>query len=365
MTTEKIMSANNQLSLTDSDEISLRELFEKIQKILKYLISKWWIILLTGTLGGANGYIHAYRQPIKYTAKITFVLEDSKGGGSGLASLAGQFGFDLGGSAGGSVFSGDNILSFLKSKNLVRETLLTSFSEKSNETLADRYADIYKLKESWIRNNKIGKINFSKFNINSLPRLEDSLMQNIEERIIENELFVIRPDKKYSFIEAKITTLDEEFSKTFLDRLVKVASELYIVSKTKTKAANIALLQRRADSLSAVLNNKTYSAAASQQSLVDVNPALKISSISSEITNRDKTISSTIFAEVVKNLELSKTLLNQEMPFIQVVEQSTFPLPKEKPSKINSLVLGSFFSVSLTILYLLGFKWFKFQARAK
>ena len=40
------------------------------------------------------------------------------------------------------------------------------------------------------------------------------------------------------------------------------------------------------------------------------------------------------FAEVVKNLELSKTLLNQETPVIQVVDQSTFPLEKEKPVKL-------------------------------
>ncbi len=362
MTTENNpLTVNSQLT-THSDEISLKELIEKIQQLWKYLRAKWLIIVIAGLLGGVIGFVYAYIQPVKYIAKMTFVVEDAKGGsGAGLASLAGQFGFDVGGGGGGSIFSGDNILLFLKSESLVRETLLTSFDEKSGVTLADRYAEVNKLKEAWRKNKKIGEINFSKFKIEQLPRKEDSLLQSIEAGIIKNELAIAKPDKKASFIEAKSTSLDEAFAKIFLDRLVKVATERYVESKTKTKTANVAMLQKRADSLSAVLNNKTFSAAASQQSLVDANPALKTSAISSEITTRDKTMAATVFAEVVKNLELSKTLLNQETPVIQIVDQSTFPLEKEKVGKLKSLMLGGFLAGFLTILYLIASKWLKSQ----
>jgi len=361
MTTENnIPTVNSQLT-TDSDEISLKELIEKVQHVWKYLLSKWVFIVLAGIVGGVIGFVYAYRQPVKYIAKMTFVVEDAKSSGGGLASLAGQFGFDLGGGGGGSIFSGDNILLFLKSESLVRETLLTPFDDKSGVTLADRYAEVNKLKEAWEKNEKIGNIQFSKFNADNLPRKEDSLLQAIETGIIKNELAIARPDKKASFIEAKTTTLDEGFSKLFLDRLVKIAIERYVQSKIKTKASNVAMLQRKADSLTAVLNNKTFSAAASQQALVDANPALKTNAISSEISTRDKTMAATIFAEVVKNLELSKTLLNQETPVIQIVDQSTFPLEKEKTSKLKSLILGGFLAGFLTILYLIALKWLKNQ----
>ncbi len=361
MTTENKPSTANSHPTIESDEISLKELIEKIQQLWKFLLSKWIFIVLAGMIGGVIGFFYAYKQPVKYIAKMTFVVEDAKGGGGGLASLAGQFGFDVGGGGGGSIFSGDNILLFLKSESLVRETLLTPLDEKSQITLADRYAEVNKLKEGWSKNEKIGNVQFSKFKIDNLPRKEDSLLQGIEAGIIKNELVVAKPDKKASFIEAKTTTLDESFSKIFLDRLVKVATERYVESKIKTKSANVSMLQRRTDSLSSVLNSKTYSAAASQQSLVDANPALKTSTISSEITSRDKTMAATVFAEVVKNLELSKTLLNQETPIIQIVDQSTFPLEKEKTSKLKSLILGGFLAGFLTILYLLASKWLKTQ----
>jgi hypothetical protein len=362
MTTENIPSTVNSQLPTDSDEISIKELIEKLQSIWKYLLTQWVKIILIGSIGGVIGFIYAYMQPVKYIAKMTFVVEDAKGGGgSGLASLAGQFGFDIGGGGGGSIFSGDNILLFLKSESLVRETLLTPFDEKGKSTLADRYAEVMKMKEGWSKNPKIGTVDFSKFKKGDLPRKEDSILQSIESSLIKGSLTIARPDKKASFIEAKVNSQDEVFSKLFLDRLVKVATERYIESKTKTKAANVAMLQRKADSLAAVLNNKTYSAAASQQALVDANPALKTNIIGSEISARDKTMAATIFAEVVKNLELSKTLLNQETPVIQVVDKSTFPLEKEKVSKLKSLILGGILTVFLTILYLLVKKWLQDQ----
>jgi hypothetical protein len=361
MTTENKLTTYNLQPTTPEDEISLKELIEKLQSLWKYLLTQWLKIVVIGLLGGAIGFVYAYRQPVKYIAKMTFVVEDAKSSGGGLASLAGQFGFDIGGGGGGSIFSGDNILLFLKSESLVRETLLTPFDEKGTSTLADRYAEVMKMKEAWVENEKIGNVDFSKFKSEILPRKEDSILQSIENGLIKSSLTIARPDKKASFIEAKVTSLDESFSKLFLDRLVKVATERYVESKTKTKAANVAMLQRKADSLTAVLNNKTYSAAASQQNLVDANPALKTNAISSEISTRDKTMAATIFAEVVKNLELSKTLLNQETPVIQVVDQSTFPLEKEKTSKRKSLILGSFLAGFLTIMYLLSSKWLKSQ----
>jgi len=344
-----------------SDEISIKELIQKMKSLWKFLFSKWLVISLFGILGAAIGFGYAFLQPIKYTSKLSFVVEDGKSGGGGLASLAGQFGFDLGGGGGGGVFSGDNILLFLKSEGLVRETLLTSYDELGKMTLADRYAEVAKLKEGWEKNPKVGVVEFSPFVAKVMPRKEDSLMQTLVSSVIKTDLSVAKPDKKASFVEVKVVTLDEMFSKLFAERLVKIATDRYIESKTKTKALNIAKLQYKADSLAALLNNKTYAAAASQQSLVDANPALRTAPIASEITSREKTMAATIFAEVVKNLEISKTILNQETPVIQMVDQSTFPLPKERVGKLKSLILGVLLAGFFIILYLLAQKWLRTQ----
>src|SRR5690349_2993679 len=94
------------------EEISLKDLIGNTKELVNYLLKRWYFIILGGILGAGAGFIYAKMQPVKYVSRLSFVVEDSKGGVGGLASLAGQFGFDLGGGGGGGVFSGDNILLF-------------------------------------------------------------------------------------------------------------------------------------------------------------------------------------------------------------------------------------------------------------
>ncbi|KIC94637.1 hypothetical protein [Flavihumibacter solisilvae] len=342
----------------EEEEVSLKEFIRGSINWWKSLITaKWMWIAVAGLIGSAFGVAIAWLQPKKYASRLSFVVEEGKASMGGLASLAGQFGFDIGGSAGGGVFSGDNILLFMKSESLCRETLLTPYD--SGRVLADRYIEVTKLKKSWEDNKKIGKVSFFTYSNGKLPRIEDSLMQVMVERILEKDLVVNKPDKKASFIEVITVMPDELLSKQFNDRLVKIATDRYVESKVKVKALNVEKLQHRADSLEALLNSRTYSAASSQQNLVDLNPALRIAPVAAEISGREKTIAATIFGEVTKNLEIAKIALSQETPVVQMVDVSTLPLKVKKQSKLVSLLVGGFLGAFAYVLYLIFIKWWR------
>lgn len=348
------------MSNIQMSEPSIKDLIIKSNRLFKFLSNKKRKIFFVSFLGGLVGLLLALATPKKYTYKLTFVVEESKGQVGGLSALAGQFGFDLGGSVGGGVFSGDNILVFLKSENLCRETLLTYYDDNQLVTLADRYAQVMGMKKKWIKKKKIGDINFSEFKNKPLPRLEDSLLQVIiKKNILKNDLFITKPDKKSTFIQVALSSRDEKFSALFSQRLVKIATTKYVESKTKLKVANVAMLQRRADSLAALLNNKTFEVAQSQQVLIDLNPALKMTPINAEISTREKSMIGTIFAEVVKNLEIAKTILSQETPAIQIVDQSFFPLEKIVASKSAYSIISSFIFMILFVSYLVFIRWIK------
>lgn len=338
--------------------MTIPELILQLKELRHFLFSKWKKVFLISFIGLLLGIVVAYFTPVKYAAKTTFVVEESKSS-SGLASLAGQFGFDIGGAvSGGGLFSGDNILLFLKSESLCREALMTFYDSSSNITLADKYAEANGFKKSWQKNEKIGDVSFAKFIGKKLPRKEDSLLQFIiKKRILENDLYVYKPDKKASFISVTSIMRDEMLSKLFTDRLVAIATKLYVESKIKVKQANVNMLQKRADSLAAILNNKTFVAASSQQSLIDVNPALRTAPIVAEISTREKTMIGSIFSEVVKNLEISKTILSQEVPAIQIIDESTLPLEKKKLSKLLYGIGGGFVFGLLSVLYFLSRFW--------
>ena len=89
-----------------TDEISLKELIQKLGEWWKYLLSKWMVIVFCALVGSGIGFLYASIKKPEYKAVVTFALEDDKqssGGLSGALGLASSLGIDLGTSAGGGI----------------------------------------------------------------------------------------------------------------------------------------------------------------------------------------------------------------------------------------------------------------------
>ncbi len=339
------------------DTISLKELILKIKESCVFILKKWKILCLVGFIGGICGFFYASSNKATYTAKITFVLEEGKGatvGLGGLASLAGQFGVYVGGSSNGGLLSGDNILLYFKSPSLAREVLLSKFDSSTNVSIADVYANVYDLKKEWGENNKIGNVNFPILNTNgSYSRLQDSLLQTIINKIITSQFTVARTDKKAGFIDVSCYMQNELLAKTYCESIVQKVVDRYINIKTQRQYATVQKLQLRVDSIADLLRQKTVSSASLQNSssTLDINPLYRTgTSVAVESALRDKTLLSTIFANVTQNLELAKFALSQETPVIQIVDSPILPLKKEKISKLKTSLLGFFVFVFIMIL---------------
>ena len=338
----------------NSDEISLSELIQKVKGWFSFLKTQWKKILLVGFISGCIGFVFAWMQPIKYTANISFIVEEGKSNsGGGLAALAGQFGFDVSGGAGNSIIAGDNILLYLKSESLIRATLLSPFDSSKNYSLADKYADVYSLRKSWEKNSKIGKLYFPSNNSKGYSIKQDSLLKGIISNILLKQLSVERPEKKATFIVAQVTFNDQILAKLFCERLVYLTTEKYVDIKTTRQKNNVNKLQYRADSLEHLLNLKTYTSTESLKKLMDLNPLFRSEATSVEISGRDKMVIQTIYGEIVKNLEIARVTLNQETPVIQVVDSPYLPLKKNKTSKLISLIVGGFFGSLIFIGWLI------------
>lgn len=342
-----------------SDEISLKDFIIKIKELVSFILQKWKIIAVVGFIGGICGFFYASSQKETYTAKTTFVLEEGKGasdGWGGLASLAGQFGVDMGGSSAGGLLSGDNILLYFKSPSLAREVLLSSFDSSNNASIADIYAYDYELKKSWAENEKIGNLDFPILNSNKpYSRLQDSLLQTIINTIITSQFKVARTDKKAGFIDVSITMQNELLAKKYCECIVQKVVERYINIKTQRQNATVQKLQLRVDSIASLLKQKTFSSASLQNSssTMDINPLYRTgTSVAVESTLRDKTLLSTIFASVTQNLEMARFTLSQETPVIQIVDAPVLPLKKEKMSRLKTALLGCFL---FSFLMILGF----------
>ena len=350
-----------------------------IVKIKKVISANLKIVLLVVCVGAALGLAYSIFKPVRYNAEITFSVEDSKSIGGGLlSSLGGSIGMDIGSltGSGNGVLSGDNVLSLLKSKSMMAECLKSPYpvtnntsvtttnnivSKDSNKqaavtnyTIADRYADVYGLREKWAGNEKIGRaIYFGQPDQN--VRLQDSLLKLIIKRIEEKELSVVKPDKKLSFFNIAINTKDELMSLLITQRIIKIATDFYVDAKVGRLKNNINRLEKRTDSISNLLNQQTYSATEDARLLLNVNPADINAPVYSEISQRDKMVLTTIYAELMKNLEVSKAALIQETPTVQIVDQTGFPLERIETKWYEGILLGAMLSL-LAITALLLFR---------
>lgn len=345
-----------QTSTHQEEEFFFKALIGRWVGSVRYTFGFWKIIVLAGSIGSVGGIITSLLLPVTYTARLTFVVEDTKqGGGSIMSALAGQIGLDVGslGSTSG-MLAGDNVLELLKSRSLVKKALLTQYSDSpSTYSLADRFAEAYEWKKKWKNSSKVGKdINFA-VNKTSFTRQEDSLLQLIIKKITEDQLSIAKPDKKLNFFELTYVNRDEKLSQLFCERLLKTSADFYIETKTRRLRGNILRLQRNLDSLGGVLDKKTYSAAQASEGLIDINPAYTTQAVTAEISSRNKFIQGTIYGELVKQLEVSKTSLMQETPTVQTVDYPEMPLKRTRLRWYVGMLAGAVILSFLTGLLIM------------
>lgn len=340
-----------------NDEISLKELIEKIKEWHIYLFSQWKIIVLAGFVGAVFGIAYSIIKKPIYTATLSFALEDEKSGSSGLGGalgLASSFGLDIGGSGGG-MFTGSNLTELFKSRSMVEKTLLTpvKFNNKVI-SLAEMYIQNNKWREKWEGESKFSSAEFlPNANRKKFSRVQDSILGKIYENLSKQGLSVAQKDKKISIINIDISSTNELFAKYFCEALARQVGNFYVETKSKKARTNMTILQHQVDSIRGELNGAITGVAVANDNTFNLNPALNVRRTPSARRQVDVQANTAILTELVKQSELAKVTLRKETPLIQVIDAPILPLKKERFGKAKGLFIGSVFAGFLVVLYLI------------
>ena len=347
---------------TGTETIKYSELKAIVLRFLNYFISQYKIILYITIITSALGLLYGKLQPSTFKATSTFIVEDKSGkGGGGLSGLASQFGIDVGGLTGGGagLFDGDNILEIIKSRSIIEKVLLTKMEEPSSfkgQTIADYYIQVEDLKDKFERKNiNVKSLNFAGLSGGAKHTVQqDSVLYVLFDRIYK-DLNVEKKNKKSTIITLEVVSGDQIFSKIFAEELLKQTSDLYIDIKTGNLSRSINKIQQKADSLQNSLRGiyqKSFQAENATK-LYNVNSSLRINTSQTEIAARDKTVSSTLYGEVVKNLETLKLSLINQTPVIQVLDTPKYPLFDQRIPILYFLLIGFAIGFVLSFFYAL------------
>ena len=329
----------------NQDEISLAELWLKAKSVIAYLWRFKFLIMAVGLLFALGGYFKVKMAKPSYSASLNFALEQG-GGTGGLGGLASQFGFSMGG--GGEGLGGDNLLSLMKSRRIVQDVLLSKiYVEGDSVLLINQYvATQTKLKAKW---DTLGlyPIDAEK----CCDPKQDSAIGVVVKAVSEKSLAVAKVDKKLSFVTVSYTGSDPVFTGAFVELLTAKSTNFYVQTKMANARANIDLLERRVDSVSAEMQAAMVGFASAQdQNSFTVQSVAKVPSVQKQMK---VTMLTTLYGELVKNLELSKTMSAREEPLITIIDRPHYPL-RVRESKLKSALIGGFLGVFLTLLFLGG-----------
>lgn len=344
------------------EEISLKELFQKVNEWGGYLKTKWLFIALALILGAIAGLGYWGSQKPIYTANLSFALEgeNASSGGGGLSGLASQFGFDVGGSAG-SAFSGANLIELMKSRTLVTKTLLSSVMFDGKEiTLIEYYIQFNRLREKWGSQSELFNVQFSpNTDENKLTLIQNQVMVSVYGQVLSNLLSVTQRDKKISIIYVQVKSENELFSKFFTETIVKVVSDFYIETKSKKAKLNLAILQGQTDSIRKELNAAMLGVASANDNTFNLNQALNINRVPSARKQIDVQANTAMLTQLVQNLELAKVSLRKETPLIQVIDIPILPLEVDRISISKSIFIGGILGAFLVIVFFICIRVWK------
>lgn len=337
-----------------NDEISLKELLEKVREWSDYIFSKWKVILVAGIMGASIGVVYSLVKKPVYTAKLSFALEDDKsGGGLGNAlGLASTLGLDMGGNAGG-IFTVDNLTELFKSRSMVEKTLLTPVTvDNKVVSIAEMYIQDNEWRKRWDKLPKLKNIQFlPNQQRKGFTRVHDSILGAIYENLSKGGLSVDQKDKKISIITMEVSSTNELFAKYFCEALAKQVGNFYVDTKSKKARINMDILEHQTDSIRGELNGAITGVAVANDNTFNLNPALNIKRTPSARRQVDVQANTAILTELVKQTEMAKVTLRRDTPLIQVIDRPILPLQKEGISISKGFVLGGLLFGLFSILF--------------
>jgi hypothetical protein len=152
---------------------------------------------------------------------------------------------------------------------------------------------------------------------------------------------------------------DQWFAKNFTQILTQNVTEFYVETKTGQMRKNVKMMEHKVDSVKQALGRAMYGMA----SEVDGNQFLVrgVAKVPQAKKQLEIQVLSVTYGELIKNLELSRTMMAKDQPLIQLIDQPRFPLERKKANKLITAIGGSLLTFFLSVIYLLLSRWWKIQ----
>ena len=312
-------------------------------------------ILLAGLL-----VTQAWLTPKKYSAPLTFVInEDDGGGGGGIGAVLGELGF--GGSKAGHNYEK---ISQLATSRLILGKALTSTTSINGQTDYVGNHVITLLEIPMV--SKIGNVDLTGFRFTNQ---KDSAYLDQEAQAIliiskkmkgnptngEEGLVSIDYDDESSFLKIVGKTTVPELSIALANSLYDVLSEFYISNTIEKQTVTFEHVQNKADSIFGELRAAEQRLARFQDQGKSI--ILSTNKLPKQQLARKVEMLYIMYGEAIKNQERAEFLLSSATPYFQVIDRPMGPFQPTGKSRMKALIIGGILGGLLAIAIIIGRHW--------
>lgn len=342
----------------EDDEITLKELIEKLLEFWREIWSKkWWIIIfvLPFVAYFAN---KAISTKVTYTAPLTYVLNDGSGGGGALAGILGSFGLGKGGK-----INLDRIVELSKSRNIIHKVLFTKIAldtfQGKEDFIANHLIKLYELDKKWTtKTQDYTGFLFSSDAIASFSMQELNALKMIYGNMVGSKdvipIFSNGFNEDTGILTIASTTVDEELSIAISNLVYAELKNYYLGTSVKGNQNTFQFVKEKTDSIFALLRSKEFQLSRfndSHRNLTDPNLLTEKRLIETEILKLK-----TMYAEATKNRELADFSLTAGTPDITIIDEPLPPLDPNAKSWIIEAIKGTLLGVLIAIAFIIARK---------
>lgn len=321
--------------------------------------NKWWIVL-GSVLLSAILVTDAWLTPKKYSAPLTFVINEDDGGGvGGIGAVLGELGF--GGSKSGHNY--EKISQLATSRLILGQTLKTKTTINGHDDFLGNHL-INLLDEPLSTKNGDVDINGFQFKSSndSLYLQKEALavlvlskkLKGAPDKGVEG-LVSIDYDDESSFLQIVGKTEYQELSIGLANALYDVLSEFYIKNTIEKQKATYEHVRQKADSIFAELRGAEQQLARFQDQGKSI--ILSTNKLPKQQLARKVEMLYIMYGEAIKNQERAEFLLSSATPYFQVIDRPMGPFQPIGKSRLKAAIMGGVLGGFLAIALIVGRHW--------
>ncbi|MBA2421853.1 MAG: hypothetical protein H0V61_01320 [Chitinophagales bacterium] len=349
-----------QRAYADDEEIHIGPLWTNIKQSFRYIFRKWYILLIWVGIFGGLGLFYAWWYGLKYISTASFAIQGqsaSSGLLSSSLSIANSLGLSGSMAKGGGGFDNRFFASLIESRKVIKESLLhEGIMDGKKDVMANHYIDLYRwrtgglLSKGWNSDPKLKDFKFQSKPIEELTRLEDSVLNEIYQSIVDNNLNM-EYDETSPFNTATFVTRNHDFSMNMMKQMVDKSANYFMEDVYYLNRQNLGVADQRVDSLGRALKSLDYRVAQLQD--VTHNLVRQKGTLSTVAAARDRELLNQQYSAAVNNVELAKVTLLTTAPILQIIDDPRYSTQASSVSKPSAFIVGAIIGIFLGSIFVL------------